>query len=205
MGRFFPDQIASTPLRTTPIRWLDSISIRSLMIFLRRRSAGAYGFIVGSPGRKIPATTPNFVLRSARAFCFALRLPSHSPTVSMRLRFVRKKMRKARLAQRSAGRSQIGNCRKPSSGAPRSLFESQSDLNRDAGRGKAASPSSNDTYCQVAETSARSALIGRPAFVFEVLEQGDSAARIRTAHGFHDQQIATRPRSENGSPGREGA
>jgi PAS domain S-box-containing protein len=180
MGRFFRIKLHLRRFARRH-RWLIS-SIRSLMIF-SAAYGGAYGFIVGSRAENSGYDPNSFAIGAS--FLFALACLALA-TVSMRLRFVRKKMGK--LALHNEALADRNWELQEAEQRARSLFESQSDLivMRDA-EGRITFV--NDTYCQVAERP-REALIGS-RFVFEVLEQGDSA-RDPNGTRIHDQQIATR-------------
>jgi PAS domain S-box-containing protein len=180
MGRFFRIKLHLRRFARRH-RWLIS-SIRSLLVF-SAAFGGAYGFIVGSRAENSGYDPNSFAIGAS--FLFALACLALA-TVSMRLRFVRKKMRK--LALHNEALADRNWELQEAEQRARGLFESQSDLivMRDA-EGRITFV--NDTYCQVAERP-REALIGS-RFVFEVLEQGDSA-RDPNGTRIHDQQIATR-------------
>src|SRR5580692_684956 len=146
-------------------RWLF-LTVRSLTIF-SAAFCGAYGFIAGSRSEHSGYDPNNFAIGASFLFaiaCLAL------ATVSMRLRFLRKKMRKIALHNEAlADRNwELQEAEQRS----RSLFESQGDLivMRDAG-GRITF--ANDAYCQIAARP-RDVLIGS-RFAFHILEQGDSA------------------------------
>jgi PAS domain S-box-containing protein len=180
MGRFFRIKLHLRRFARRH-RWLIS-SIRSLLVF-SAAFGGAYGFIVGSRAENSGYDPNSFAIGAS--FLFALACLALA-TVSMRLRFVRKKMRK--LALHNEALADRNWELQEAEQRARSLFESQSDLivMRDA-EGRITFV--NDTYCQVAERP-REALIGS-RFVFEVLEQGDSALDPNGTR-IHDQQVATR-------------
>jgi PAS domain S-box-containing protein len=157
-------------------------AIRSFMIF-SAAFGGAYGFIAASRSEHSGYNPHAFAIGASFLFaiaCLAL------ATVSVRLRFVRRKMRmivlhNEALADRNWELQEA-------EGRARSLFESQGDLivMRDReGRITFA----NDAYCLMAEQS-REELIGN-RFTFEVIEQGDSALETNGTR-IHDQRIATR-------------
>jgi PAS domain S-box-containing protein len=180
MGRFFRIKLHLRRFARRH-RWLIS-SIRSLLVF-SAAFGGAYGFIIGSRAENSGYDPNSFAIGAS--FLFALACLALA-TVSMRLRFLRKKMRM--LALHNEALADRNWELQEAEQRARSLFESQSDLivMRDAdGRITFV----NDTYCQVAERT-REALIGS-RFAFEVLEQGDSA-RDPNGTRIHDQQIATR-------------
>jgi PAS domain S-box-containing protein len=180
MGRFFR---VTLQLRRFARRHRRLIgSIRTLLIF-SAAFGGAYGFIVGSRAEHSGYDPNAFAIGASFLFavaCAALAI------LSMRLRFLRRKLRKIALHNEALA-DRNWELQEAEERA-RSLFESQSDLivMRDAeGRITFA----NDAYCQMADRS-REALIGS-RFAFEVLEQGDSA-RDPNGTRIHDQQIATR-------------
>jgi PAS domain S-box-containing protein len=180
MGRFFRIKLHLRRFARRH-RWLIS-SIRLLVVF-SAAFGGAYGFIAGSRTENSGYDANAFAIGASFLFavaCVAL------ATLSMRLRFLRKKMRK--LAQHNEALADRNWELQEAEQRARGLFESQSDLivMRDAdGRITFV----NDTYCQMAEQP-RGALIGS-RFAFQVLEQGDSA-RDPNGTRIHDQQIATR-------------
>jgi PAS domain S-box-containing protein len=180
MGRFFRIKLHLRRFARRH-RWLIS-SIRSLLVF-SAAFGGAYGFIVGSRAENSGYDPNSFAIGAS--FLFALACLALA-TVSMRLRFVRKRMRK--LALHNEALADRNWELQEAEQRARGLFESQSDLivMRDA-EGRITFV--NDTYCQVAERP-REALIGS-RFAFEVLEQGDSA-RDPNGTRIHDQQISTR-------------
>src|SRR5712691_4628460 len=179
MGRFFRIKLHLRRFARRH-RWLIS-SIRSLVVF-SAAFGGAYGFIAGSRAENSGYDANAFAIGASFLFavaCLAL------ATVSMRLRFVRKKMRK--LALHNEALADRNWELQEAEQHARSLFESQSDLivMRDA-EGRISFV--NDAYCQMADQP-REALIGS-RFAFEVLEQGDSALDPNGTR-IHDQQIAT--------------
>jgi PAS domain S-box-containing protein len=157
------------------------LSIRSLIIF-SATFGGAYGFIVGSRSEAAHYDPHNFAIGASFLFalaCLAL------VTLSMRLRFLRKKFRK--IAMHNEALVDRNWELKEAEERARSLFESQGDLIvlRDAeGRVTFA----NDAYCELARQP-RSALIGS-RFELTVLEQGESALESNGTR-IHDQKIAT--------------
>ena len=180
MGRFFRIKLHLRRFARRH-RWLIS-SIRSLVVF-SAAFGGAYGFIAGSRAENSGYDANAFAIGAS--FLFAVACVGLA-TLSMRLRFLRKKMRK--LALHNEALADRNWELQEAEQRARGLFESQSDLivMRDAdGRITFV----NDTYCQMAEQP-REALIGS-RFAFRVLEQGDSA-RDPNGTGIHDQQIATR-------------
>jgi PAS domain S-box-containing protein len=180
MGRFFRIKLHLRRFARRH-RWLIS-SIRSLVVF-SAAFGGAYGFIVASRTEN-SGYDPNAFAVGA-SFLFAVACVGLA-TLSMRLRFLRKKMRK--LALHNEALADRNWELQEAEQRARGLFESQSDLivMRDAdGRITFV----NDAYCQTAEQP-REALIGS-RFAFQVLEQGDSA-RDPNGTRIHDQQIATK-------------
>jgi PAS domain S-box-containing protein len=142
----------------------------------------AYGFIAGSRS-DVSGYDPNAFAVGA-SFLFALACLGLA-TLSMRLRFVNKRMRT--LAQHNEALIDRNWELKEAEERARSLFESQGDLIvlRDTqGRITFA----NDAYCALAGEM-RSALVGT-RFNFDVLEQGDSALESNGTR-IHDQKIAT--------------
>ena len=157
-------------------------AIRSFMIF-SAAFGGAYGFIAASRSEHSGYNPHAFAIGAS--FLFAIACVALA-TVSVRLRFVRRKMRMIVLHNEAlADRNwelQEAEVR------ARSLFESQGDLivMRD---GEGRITFANDAYCQMAERS-RAELLGS-RFTFEVIEQGDSALETNGTR-IHDQRIATR-------------
>ncbi|HLW71173.1 MAG TPA: ATP-binding protein [Candidatus Binataceae bacterium] len=156
-------------------------SVRSFMIF-SATFGGAYGFIAGSRSPDSGYDPNSFAIGASFLFalaCLAL------VTVSMRLRFLRKKMRKIALHNETLVDRNWEL--KEAEERVRSLFESQGDLIvlRDA---KGLITFVNDAYCELTQKP-RSALIGSQ-FQFSVLEQGDSALEPNGTR-VHDQKIET--------------
>src|SRR5579863_6236268 len=156
-------------------------SVRSFMIF-SATFGGAYGFIAGSRSPDSGYDPNSFAIGASFLFalaCLAL------VTVSMRLRFLRKKMRKIALHNETLVDRNWEL--KEAEERVRSLFESQGDLIvlRDA---KGLITIVNDAYCELTQKP-RSALIGSQ-FQFSVLEQGDSALEPNGTR-VHDQKIET--------------
>jgi PAS domain S-box-containing protein len=180
MGRFFRIRLHLRRFARRH-RWLIG-SIRSLVVF-SAAFGGAYGFIVASR-RENSGYDPNAFAVGA-SFLFAIACVGLA-TLSIRLRFLRKKMRK--LALHNEALADRNWELQEAEQRARGQFESQSDLIviRDA---DARITFVNDAYCQMAERP-REALIGS-RFAFQVLEQGDGA-RDPNGTRIHDQQIATR-------------
>ena len=160
--------------------WI-SLSVRSFVIF-SATFGGAYGFIAGSRSEHSGYDPNNFAIGASFLFamaCLAL------ATVSMRLRFVRKKMRK--LALHNEALADRNWELQEAEDRARSLFESQSDLIvlRD-GEGKITFV--NDAYCELARKE-RGELIGS-RFQLTVIEQGESAIESNGTR-IHDQRVET--------------
>lgn len=158
-----------------------AFAIRSFMIF-SATFGGAYGFVTGSRADNSGYDPNTFAIGAS--FLFALACLGLA-TLSMRLRFVAKRMRK--LAAHNEALIDRNWELKEAEERARSLFESQGDLIvlRDHhGRITFA----NDAYCALAG-QARKALVGT-RFDFDVLEQGDSA-RESNGTRVHDQRIST--------------
>jgi len=156
--------------------------IRSFMVF-SAAFGGAYGFIAGSRSEHSGYNPHAFAIGAS--FLFAIACLGLA-TLSVRLRFLRKKMRGIMLHNEALADRNWEL--QEAEGRARSLFESQGDLivMRDAeGRISFA----NDAYCLMAERP-REALIGS-RFTFEILEQGESALDNNGTR-IHDQKIATR-------------
>src|ERR1700686_3443000 len=139
--------------------WL-TVAIRSFMIF-SGAFGGAYGFIAGSRSEHSGYEPPAFAIGASFLFavaCVAL------ATLSIRLRWMRKKLRKIALHNEALA-DRNWELQEAEERA-RSLFESQGDLivMRDAeGRITFA----NDAYCQIAARP-RDALLGS-RFAFKIM------------------------------------
>lgn len=158
-----------------------AFAIRSFMIF-SATFGGAYGFVTGSRADNSGYDPNTFAIGAS--FLFALACLGLA-TLSMRLRFVAKRMRK--LAAHNEALIDRNWELKEAEERARSLFESQGDLIvlRDhQGRITFA----NDAYCALTGQT-RSALVGT-RFDFDVMEQGDSA-RESNGTRIHDQRIST--------------
>ena len=145
--------------------WL-SFAVRSFMIF-SAAFGGAYGFISGSRSPDSGYDPHTFAIGASLLFalaCVAL------ATLSIRLRFVHKKLRQI-AAHNEALADRNWELQEAEQRA-RSLFESQGDLIvlRD---GDGRITFANDAYCELAGQP-RGALLGSP-FTPDVLEQGDTA------------------------------
>ncbi|MEK9280626.1 MULTISPECIES: ATP-binding protein [unclassified Bradyrhizobium] len=179
MGRTFRIKVRMRRFRRRHPR--IAFAIRSFVIFSATFGA-AYGFITGSRAEHSGYDPNAFAIGAS--FLFALACLGLA-TLSMRLRFVNKRLRK--LAAHNEALIDRNWELKEAEERARSLFESQGDLIvlRDhQGRITFA----NDAYCALAG-EARAALVGT-RFDFDVLEQGDSA-RESSGTRIHDQKIAT--------------
>jgi PAS domain S-box-containing protein len=157
------------------------LCVRSFVVF-SAAFGGAYGFITGSRSENSGYDPNNFAMGASFLFaiaCLAL------ATVSMRLRFVRRKLRK--IALHNEALADRNWELQEAEDRARSLFESQGDLIvlRDA-EGRITFV--NDAYCELARKQ-RTELIGSP-FQFTVLEQGESAIESNGTR-IHDQRIET--------------
>src|SRR3979409_1166905 len=160
--------------------WL-SFAVRSFMIF-SAAFGGAYGFIAGSRSEGSGYNPHAFAIGAS--FLFALACVALA-TLSVRLRWIRKRLRK--LALHNEALADRNWELKEAEERARSLFESQGDLIvlRDADGGITFV---NDAYCELAELP-RSAL-GGSHFTRDVLEQGDAAIETNGTR-IHDQRVAT--------------
>jgi PAS domain S-box-containing protein len=156
-------------------------AVRSFSIF-SAAFGGAYGFISGSRSESSGYDPNSFAIGAS--FLFALACVGLA-SLSMRLRFVQKRLRK--IALHNEALADRNWELKEAEERARSLFESQGDLivMRDA---QGAITFVNDAYCDLAEQP-RSALIGS-SFQLAVLEQGDTALETNGTR-IHDQRIAT--------------
>src|SRR3982075_1880012 len=160
--------------------WLTA-AVRSFMVF-SAAFGGAYGFISGSRSEDSGYDPHAFAIGAS--FLFALACVALA-TLSMRLRWMRKRMRK--LALHNEALADRNWELKEAEERARSLFESQGDLIvlRDA---DGCITFVNDAYCELAELP-RSALVGSD-FTLDVLEQGDAAIETSGTR-IHDQRVAT--------------
>jgi PAS domain S-box-containing protein len=160
--------------------WFMS-AIRSFTVF-SAAFGGAYGFIAGSRSEQSGYDPNAFAIGAS--FLFAIACVALA-TLSMRLRFMRKRLRK--IALHNEALADRNWELKEAEERARSLFESQGDLIvlRDA-EGRITFV--NDAYCELARQP-RSALIGSP-FTLKVLEQGDTALESNGTR-IHDQKIET--------------
>ncbi|UZE49517.1 ATP-binding protein [Rhodopseudomonas sp. P2A-2r] len=158
-----------------------SFAIRSFMIF-SAAFGGAYGFISGSRSPGSGYDPHAFAIGAS--FLFALACGGLA-MLSMRLRFVARRMRK--LAQHNEALVDRNWELQEAEQRARSLFEAQGDLivMRD-GNGQITFV--NDAYCALAKRS-RASLIGSD-FTFDVVEQGDTTTEPNGTR-IHDQRIAS--------------
>jgi PAS domain S-box-containing protein len=179
MGRLF--RVKLHIRRFTRRHPLLSFAVRSFTIF-SAAFGGAYGFIAGSRSEGSGYDPNAFAIGAS--FLFALACLALA-TLSMRLRWMGKRLRK--VALHSEALADRNWELKEAEERARSLFESQGDLIvlRDADGGITFV---NDAYCELAQ-QARSALIGS-RFTPEVLEQGNVVLE-RNGTRMHDQKIAT--------------
>jgi len=179
MGRTFRIKVRMRRFRRQHPR--VAFAIRSFMIF-SATFGGAYGFVTGSRAENSGYDPHAFAIGAS--FLFALACLGLA-TLSMRLRFVNKRLRT--LAAHNEALIDRNWELKEAEERARSLFEQQGDLIvlRDtSGRITFA----NEAYCALAGQT-RSALVGT-RFDFDVLEQGESA-RESNGTRIHDQKIAT--------------
>ena len=160
--------------------WL-TFTVRSFMIF-SAAFGGAYGFISGSRSEDSGYDPHAFAIGAS--FLFALACVALA-TLSMRLRWMRKRMRKIALHNEALA-DRNWELREAEERA-RSLFESQGDLIvlRDA---DGCITFVNDAYCELAGLP-RGALVGSH-LTLDVLEQGDAAIETNGTR-IHDQKVAT--------------
>ena len=160
--------------------WL-TFTVRSFMIF-SAAFGGAYGFIAGSRSDNSGYDPHAFAIGAS--FLFAIACVALA-TLSFRLRWMRKKVRK--IAMHNEALADRNWELQEAEQRARSLFESQGDLIvlRD-GEGRITFV--NDAYCELAGQPRR-ALIGSD-FTLDVLEQGDTALEANGTR-IHDQQVAT--------------
>jgi signal transduction histidine kinase/CheY-like chemotaxis protein len=160
--------------------WL-TFAFRSFTIF-SAAFGGAYGFIAGS---RSPDSGYNpHIFAIGASFLFALACVGLA-TLSIQLRWMRKRMRKVALHNEALA-DRNWELQEAEQRA-RHLFESQGDLIvlRDA---EGCITFANDSYCELAQLP-RSALIGS-AHTLEVLEQGEPALEPSGTR-IHDQKIAS--------------
>src|ERR1700688_1580018 len=171
-----------TRLRGFPRRhpWLVFV-VRSFMIF-SAAFGGAYGFIAGSRSESSGYDPHAFAIGAS--FLFAIACVALA-TLSFRLRWMRRKLRKIALHNETLADRNWEL--KEAEERARSLFESQGDLIvlLDAA---GCITFVNDAYCELARKP-RSVLIGS-SFTLKVLEQGDTALESNSTR-IHDQKIET--------------
>src|SRR3954447_13045304 len=175
MGRVF--RVRTRTRRFARRYPVASLAIRSFLIF-SGAFGGAYGFIAGSRSEGSGYDPHAFAIGAS--FLFALACVALA-TLSVRLRWLRKRLRK--LALHNEALADRNWELKEAEERARSLFESQGDLIvlRDA---DGCITFANDAYCALAEQS-RAALIGS-GFALEILEQGDTALEPNGTR-IHDQ------------------
>jgi PAS domain S-box-containing protein len=179
MGRVF--RIRTRIRRFARLHPWASFAIRSFLIF-SAAFGGAYGFIAGSRSEGSGYDPHAFAIGAS--FLFALACVALA-TLSVRLRWVRKRLRK--LALHNEALADRNWELKEAEERARSLFESQGDLIVLRGAdGRITFV--NDAYCELAQ-QARAMLIGS-RFALEILEQGDMALEPNGTR-IHDQKIAT--------------
>jgi PAS domain S-box-containing protein len=159
-------------------RWII-VCLRSFVIF-SATFGGAYGFIIGSRAENSGYDPNSFAIGAS--FLFALACLALA-TLSMRLRFLRRKLR--RIVLHNEALADRNWELKEAEERARSLFESQGDLIvlRDA---DGIITFANDAFCELAH-QARGALIGS-RFQLSVIEQGESALEPSGTR-IHDQKI----------------
>src|SRR6266550_3652447 len=169
--------------------WL-TFTVRSFIIF-SAAFGGAYGFIAGSRSDNSGYDPHAFAIGAS--FLFAIACVALA-TLSFRLRWMRKKLRKIALHNEALA-DRNWELQEAEQRA-RSLFESQGDLIvlRDAA---GAITFVNDAYCELAGQPRSALVVSR--FAFTVLEQGESALDPDGTR-IHDQKIAGRW-SRDGSHG----
>src|SRR6202049_3518425 len=157
------------------------LSVRSFMIF-SAAFGGAYGFIAGSRSENSGYDPNAFAIGASFLFAIAC---AGLATLSMRLRFLHRKLRNIALHNETLADRNWEL--KEAEERARSLFESQGDLIvlRDA---DGVVTFVNDAFCILAELP-RTTLVGS-RFTFQVLEQGDIALEADGTR-IHDQKIAS--------------
>jgi PAS domain S-box-containing protein len=155
--------------------------VRSFTVF-SATFGGAYGFIAGIRSEDSGYDPNSFAIGAS--FLFALACVGLA-ILSMRLRFVHRKLRK--IATHNEALVDRNWELKEAEERARSLFEQQGDLivMRDP---EGIISFANDAYCELARLP-RGELIGS-AFQLTVLEQGDAALESNGTR-IHDQKIAT--------------
>jgi signal transduction histidine kinase/DNA-binding response OmpR family regulator len=160
-------------------RWL-MFAVRSFTIF-SAAFGGAYGFIAGSRSENSGYDPNAFAIGASFLFavaCVAL------ATLSMRLRFINRRLRK--LALHNEAMADRNWELQEAEQRTRRLFESQGDLivMRNS---EGVITFANDAYCELAQRP-RTALLGSQ-FALEVIEQGDTAIESDGTR-IHDQKIS---------------
>jgi PAS domain S-box-containing protein len=160
--------------------WI-SFAVRSIVVF-SAAFGGAYGFIAGSRSEDAGYDPHSFAIGAS--FLFALACLGLA-TLSMRLRWMRKRLRKVALHNEALADRNWEL--KEAEERARNLFESQGDLIvlRDA---SGCITFANDAYCELARQS-RAMLVGSK-FALEILEQGE-ATLAPNGTRIHDQKIVT--------------
>jgi len=160
--------------------WL-TLAVRSFTIF-SAAFGGAYGFIAGSRSPDSGYDPNAFAIGAS--FLFAIACVALA-TLSMRLRWVNRKIRK--IALHNEALADRNWELKEAEERARSLFESQGDLIvlRDS---NGCITFVNDAYCELAQLPRRALIGGK--FTLTVLEQGDAALEPNGTR-IHDQKIAT--------------
>ena len=156
--------------------------IRSFVVF-SAAFGGAYGFIAASRSEQSGYNPHAFAIGAS--FLFAIACLGLA-TLSVRLRFLRKKMRG--IALHNEALADRNWELQEAEGRARSLFESQGDLIVMRGADGRITYA-NDAFCLMAERPPETLIGSR--FSFEILEQGDSALENNGTR-MHDQRIATR-------------
>src|SRR4051794_11305351 len=178
MGRFFRIRMRIRRFTRRHSRLVGAV--RSFVIF-SAAFGGAYGFIAGSRSEHSGYDPNAFAIGAS--FLFAIACVALA-TLSMRLRWMRRRLRKVALHNEALVDRNWEL--KEAEQRARSLFEQQGDLIvlRDA---DGCITFANDAYCELAGQT-RETLIGT-AFALAVLEQGDSAIDANGTR-VHDQRIA---------------
>jgi PAS domain S-box-containing protein len=159
--------------------WVSFV-VRSFVVF-SATFGGAYGFITASRSEASGYNPHTFAI--GVAFLFAIACVALA-TMSVRFRFLRKKMRK--IALHNEAMADRNWELQEAEQRTRRLFESQGDLIilRDT---EGCITFANDAYCELAQTP-REALIGSRA-TLNILEQGDSVLEYNGTR-IHDQKVA---------------
>jgi len=160
--------------------WI-SLAVRSFIVF-SAAFGGAYGFIAGSRSSDAGYDPHSFAIGAS--FLFALACVALA-TLSMRLRWMRKRLRKVSLHNEALADRNWEL--KEAEERARNLFESQGDLIvlRDA---SGVITYANEAYCELAGQSR--AMLAGSNFMLDSLEQGD-ATLAPNGTKIYDQKIAT--------------